>query len=329
MNAKQLKYSQKKVFKAIQNTKLRMFLVLMLIVAVPATIEAITNFDNAKDAVAVVGGVSMASMLAIGNIESVSDNEVAGEALSYRVWLIHENQVERDVIWFNPNENREVGNIPMKPGERAHFFMAHDIPELTSSGERGDLTISATNTFVIIMGGVRQQLLNFVEKFAGGKFFIIFEECGSPDRYIVGRPCRPMVLKNFNVRNNKEARAVTFTFENRTITQYHKYTGTLAGATSATFPLGVSTLTIQPEHSEYIIPNGADDITAIAGMTANDIGRYITLTGKGDDKAATMSNSGSVVLKDGKTWVAKEGAQITLQCYDSGTLIESSRIETA
>ena len=52
------------------------------------------------------------------------------------------------------------------------YFAAHDIPTYTSTGEKGDITTSGTNTFVAVMGGMRDQLLDFIEQHAGGKFII-------------------------------------------------------------------------------------------------------------------------------------------------------------
>ena len=331
MNSKQLKYSQKKVRKALMQTRLRFFLMLMLIVALPATVVALTEIDNYKEAVSVVGGTSFASMLAIGNIEDVSDNEVAGEALSYKVWLIEYSQIDSSVPFPKPNASREVGAIPLKAGQKIHYFMAHDIPQYSSSGERGDLTISGTNTFTIIMGGVRDQLLNFIEQFAGAKFLVIFQECGVDQKYIVGTPCKPMVLKNYALKNDKENRSVTFTFENKSIRQYFKYTGSLTGTEPALHTAGTTSLTVQPGVDTYRIPNGTSATYAIAtvtGLSANDEGRYITLLGEGTTNSATIAESAGIVLKNGATWTTNAGSQIVFRVFDSSTLIEVSRIQT-
>lgn len=331
MNAKQLKYSRKKVFKAIQQAQIRFFLLLMLIVAIPATVVALTEIDNSKPAIGVIGGTGFASMLAIGNIEDVSDNEVSGESLSYKVWLIHQNQIDDNVPFPKPNAEREVGAVPLKPGEVPHYFVAHDIPQYTSSGERGDLTITGTNTFTIIMGGVRDQLLNFIEEFAGGKFIVIFQECSNDAKYIIGTPCKPMVLKTYALKNDKENRSVTFTFENSSIRQYHKYTGSVTGAAAVLHPAGNTTLTLQPAVFTYRIPDGSAATYAIAtlgGISSNDEGRYITLLGEGAAKAATIAESASFVLKNGATWTARSGSQITFKVFDQSTLVEVSRIQT-
>ena len=91
------------------------------------------------------------------------------------------------------------------------YFIAHDIPTFTATGEKGDITTSGENNFVIIMGGMRDQLLDFVEQHAGGKFIIIFKEVGETQWYILGNYDRPMVLSSFEAKNDKDGRYITFT----------------------------------------------------------------------------------------------------------------------
>lgn len=331
MTNKQLKYSRLKVQKAIRSTMLRGFLFILMAIAVPATIYAVTN-NGDKEAIVTVTTASMLSMAAIGNIDGVSDRDTAGKALDYRVWLIHYSQLDKDAPFPKPNSLREVGDIPLLPGQKAHYFEAHDIPEYGGTGERGDLTTTGTNTFTVIMGGMRDQLLNFIENYAGGKFIVIFQECGVDEKYILGSPCKPMVLQSYDAKNNKESRSVTFTFSNESLNLYQKYVGSLATTEPALHTAGGTTLAIQQGVDTYRIPNGASDtyaIGAFSGIASADEGRTITLRGEGTTNAATVADSAGIVLKDGATWTAKQGSSITFRIFDATTLIEVSRVQTA
>lgn len=331
MNFKQLRYYKKKVRKAVMHTQLRFFLFLMLIVAIPATVVAFTEIDNSTEAMSVIGGTTMASMLAIGNVEDVGDKDVSGAAISYKVWLIELSQIDDSQTFPKPNELREVGAVPLKAGQKPHYFVAHDIPTYDSTGERGDLTIDGTNTFAIIMGGVRDQLLNFLEQFAGSKFIVIFQECGADVKYIIGSPCKPMVLSNYAVANNKDSRSITFTFKNRSINQYYKYTGSVAGEVPALHTAGTAALAVQVGINTYRIPDGGAatySITSFTGLAAHDEGRYITLLGEGGANAATIAEAAGIILKNGASWTAKSGSQIVFRVFDSSTLIEVSRVQT-
>jgi hypothetical protein len=325
---------QKRAFKARRVLQLKFFLCLMLLFASVSTISAITSPDDAKVSTEIVVGTTMASMMAIGSIDDVADKEVAGESIAYKVWLIETKQLDGSRSFPIPNASREVSSLPMLDGEYMHYFEAHDIPTYTSSGEKGDLTISSTNTLTIIMGGVRDQLLKFIEEKAGCKFLIIFQECESNNRFILGNPCKPMVLKSFNLKNDKENRSVTFTFENKSIKQYHKYVGDIIVKDAVTITAGATALATQPGVNTYKIPNGSSATYALAtvsGLTASDKGRTITLVGTGSDKAATVADNTSFVLEDGATWTAKAGSQISFRVLDSTTLVEiqGSRVQTA
>lgn len=325
---------QKRAFNARRAMQFKFFLCLMLLVASISAFAAISSPEEGKVSTEIVLGTTMASMMAIGSIDDVSDRDVTGDSIAYKVWLIEVRQLDAVRNFPLPNSSREVSSLPMQSGEYMHYFEAHDIPTYTSSGEKGDLTISSTNTFSIIMGGVRDQLLNFIEAKAGGKFIIIFQECESPTKYILGNPCKPMILKSFSLKNDKENRSVTLVFENKSIRQYHKYTGDIITKAPAVHTAGATALAISAGSNTYKIPDGTSATYAIAtlsGLTNTDKGRIITLVGAGADKAATVADNTAFILEDGATWTARAGSQIAFRVLDSTTLVEiqGSRIQTA
>lgn len=280
-------------------------------------------------------GTSLATMMTIGDIKDVSDRQTHGSNIAYQVYLISVDQVDITKPFPKPNASREVGHIPMKEGEYMRYFEAHDIPTYTGSGEKGDITTSGTNTFAIIMGGMRENLLNFQEEYAGGKFIILFHEIGETDWYVLGSVDRPMILSSFENKNDKDGRYVTFTFTRTSIDQYYKYTGAIVRSKPASHTADQTELAIKPGVDTYQIPGGSSStyaISSVSGITASDKGRYITLEGTGtDNKSATIADSTTFVLEDGATWTAKAGSRITFIVFDSQTLVEvsGSRVQTA
>ena len=324
--------------KRAQNARMqyqsKFWLCTLLLFAIVAVIGILADPINSAASVVVLAGTNFASMAVIGNIADVTDREVAGEAISYKVWLIETNQLDDSQAFPTPNAAREVATLPLLAGEYFHYFEAHDIPTYNSSGEKGDLTIASTNTFAIIMGGVREKLLDFIEQKAGGKFIIVFKECESSNYYIIGNPCKPMILKSYATKNDKDNRSVTFTFENKTIKQYNKYVGSVLTAAPAVHTADATQLSITRANDTYQIPDGSAATYAIAtvtGLTNNDSGRIITLKGLGTTKSATIADNAAFVLADGATWTAKAGSQLTLRVLDAATLIEvpGTRIQTA
>lgn len=323
---------QERAYNARKNAQIKFFLSLMLLFAVVA-VATIFNSPESVSGVALLGGTSFASMMAIGNIEDVGDREVTGNAIGYKVWLIETSQLDADKFPA-PNNSREISTLPMLEGEKMHYFVAHAIPTYGSTGERGDLTISSTNTFAFIMGGVRDQILNFLEQKTGCKFIIIFQECESKNKYILGNPCKPMIFSSYELKNDADNRSVTCTFTSTSILQYHKYVGTLVTQAPADLVADATTLALKAGIDTYNVPDGSEatyDIASVSGLTANDKGRVITLIGKGAANAATITDGTTFILEDGAKWTAKAGSQISLRILDASTLVEiqGSRIQTS
>jgi len=182
-------------------------------------------------------GISMASMLTIGSIDDVSDRDTHGSAISYIVYLIAIDQIDKTKPFPQPDKDRIVAQVPLKSTDVPHYFEAHDIPTLTSSSEKGDITTTGSNTFVIIMGGNRDVIDNFIEEYGGGKFVIIYKHVKDTQWYILGELERPMILNNTETKDDKDGRYTTFTFKRSSVDLPLKYKVDPSGtATAATTP---------------------------------------------------------------------------------------------
>ena len=322
MKAKKISNPYKKGNQYARKMQVKLFLSLALLFAIVFVVGMFLDPDHSMFCMTGFTGTSLASMMAIGNVEDVSDKNTHGSNIAYKIYLIDVHQINPDVKFPRANANREVTTLPMLPGEYMKYFEAHDIPTYVGNGEKGDITTSGTNQFVAIMGGMRDQLLNFIEEHAGGKFVILFKEIGEDQWYILGEYDRPMVLKSYEAKNDKD------------VTQYYKYVGDIVKAPAEVHTAGTKDLAVKSTSNSYEIPNGTDAtyaIETVSGLTNNDKGRHITLTGTGTDKAATIADGATFILEDGVTWTAKAGSSITFRILDPATLIEvsGSRIQTA
>lgn len=333
MKARKISDPFRKGNRAARKMQVRFYLSLMTLLALVFVADMLLNPGSVFGA-AGFSGTTLAALMAIGDVDDVSDRKTHGSNIAYKVYLIDIDQVNPDVPFPLPNANREISTVPMKDGQYMKYFIAHDIPTFTATGEKGDITTTGENNFVVIMGGMRDQLLDFIEQHAGGKFIILFKEVGETQWYILGNYDRPMVLSSFEAKNDKDGRYITFTFKRTSIDQYYKYVGDIIRVPAATHAADATELTVKPANNRYEIPDGTAATYAIAtvgGLTANDKGRYITLEGSGTDKAATIAESSAFILIDGTTWTAKAGSSITFQVLDASTLIEveGSRVQTA
>jgi hypothetical protein len=273
-------------------------------------------------------GISIASMAVLGHIDDVSDRDTHGSDISYIVYLIALDQIDRTKEFPQPNVNREVAPISLKPGEIPHYFEAHDIPTFTGTTEKGDITTTGENQFVLVMGGARARLYNFIEEYSGGKFILLFKHIKKKEWFILGELERPIILSNTETKDDKEGRYATLTFKRSSVDLPLIYTGNPAVTAATTVPAGATDIAITAASNTYMIPNGtsaAASIATVSGLSKADKGRYITLIGAGSDKPATIADGSTFVLEEGATWTAKTGASITFRILDTTTLIEISR----
>lgn len=175
-------------------------------------------------------GVSLASMTLIGSIDDVTDRDTHGSEIAYQVVLIATDQLA-DKFNFpqpalvggngaNAGANSRVVTLSksiLRSGEAAHYFEAHTIPTLLSNTEKGDVTTTGTNTFIVVMGGDRTVLKNFVEEYAGGKFIILYKHIKDTVWHIIGEAERPMILNNTEMKDDADGRYVTFTFTRNSV----------------------------------------------------------------------------------------------------------------
>lgn len=292
---------------------------------------AFSEPENAVKNVIVTAGTGSLAMCAMVSINDVGDRYTSPNAIGHKVWLIPVSDIDDTVPFPTMNVNREVTTIPMKSGKFMHYFEAHTIPTFLGNGtkEANAITITGTNTFTLVMGGNRAELLNFIEEYAGTKFVIIYQECESGIMQGIGNPCKPVTLSTYDNKNDADSRSVTFTFTQQTIQQPWTYIGDIIRQNPITLTAGATTLAIVAGNNRYILPNGTSAtyaISAISGITAADIGRIITLIGDGTTNAATVADGDPFLLVDGATWTASKTKELYLKVFDANTLIEVGRI---
>lgn len=201
----------------------KMRLLFMTIIAIFGMISLLQMFCDPTSGMSAGGtGVSMAAFIALASIDDVTDRDTHGSAIAYRVVLVPTTLVDITKAFPQPDKDRKVTAIPFKTEVKdttlkAYLFDAHDIPTFTATTEKGDITTSGENNMVIIMGGNRVELFNFIEQYAGGKFIILFKHVKDTQWYIIGEPERPMILSNTETKDDKDGRYTTFTFKRTSV----------------------------------------------------------------------------------------------------------------
>ncbi len=197
-------------------------------------VSLLQMFIDPSCAMGATGTISLAAMVGLVSIDDVSDRDTHGSAISYIVYLVHTSQIDRTVAFPQPDKDRTVGEITLKDEEKPFYFEAHDIPTLVSTTEKGDITTTGENNFVIIMGGDRDAIKNFVENYSGGKFVIIYKHIKEAQWHILGELERPMILSNTETKDDKDGRYTTFTFKRSSVDLPCLYAGDPSGVKKTT-----------------------------------------------------------------------------------------------
>lgn len=216
-----------------------------------------------------------------------------------------------------------------------HYFVAIDDSITDSSkGDKGDVTTNVTNTITFIMGGNRNQLLQFYEEYAGGRFIVIYQLSSDKKYYIMGNDVKPMILKSYERKNDKDSRSITFTFENKSFDQPCYYVGDIVRGAPAVIATDATTLTIQSGKSVYNTPSNntaARVLDDVAGIADADKGRVIDIVGTGGNYPLSIDSNETFLLIDKQRWTANAGSRISFKVLDAITLVEveGSRVQTA
>ena len=188
------------------------------IFALLAVVSIIQMFLDPSCAFGMGGaGVSMAAMVGLVSIDDVSDRDTHSSAISYIVYLYHTSIIDRTKAFPQPDEDRKVAEIPLVASASPIYFEAHDIPTLVSTTEKGEITTTGENNFVIIMGGDRDAIKTFIEQYSGGKFVIVYKHIKDSQWHIIGELERPMILANTETKDDKDGRYTTFTFKRNSV----------------------------------------------------------------------------------------------------------------
>ncbi len=318
------------------NIAARFLLLLVVLFVAPAVVSAVQSGANI-DEIALIGtgGTSLAFALgmgAIGNVEDVTDLETVGAQIAMDVRIIDLSQIDTSQAFPMPNASREVGTIPMKSGQYMTKFESHNDPTYTATGEKSDYTIDPTKEFGMVLGGTfRDQILNYVENKAGQKCIILFRRIESTQWYMIGTYDKPMIFSGYEFKNDNDAAVAVCKYTNKTIRQFYKYTGSIVTQNPVTVAADATTLAIASDNERYQLSDntGATVINAISGVAAADVGRTITVYGSGGSNPATIADSSTFVLANGATWTGNSGSQISFRILDTGTLVETERVQTA
>jgi hypothetical protein len=332
LNHKQLAYSARKVLTSKLKKMLLLYALVFGVFAVSSAVSFVQG-DNESGTVFILTGATaakLATFISIGHIDDPTDKYTQGNRIAWEVYLVHTDQIDTSVQWPYPNASREVADIPLLAGQYPLSFKCHSNPKYNATGEKGDYTIDPTKTFDLVLGDTfKNQVLNLIEDYAGGKYIIFFREVETSQKYILGTYDKPMYFQSYELKND-DASVALIKFQNKSIRQYYKYVGSIQTAAPTEIADDATALTVGTS-DKYNTANGntvsIKTIATVTGIAPVDYQRTITIYGTGGTYPHAIANSTVFILKNEETWTGTAGSRITLRIVDSDTLVEIERVQ--
>lgn len=207
--------------------------------------------------------------------------------------------------------------LPGKYGIEVYGTIDKTAPGYSAEGETD--TRGLKHTLAFEHPGDSLEINEYITNGLNDNWIAVTQECGSNMKKVVGTPCHPLQMVPTG-QDNAEAKKHMLNFEGVGRTQFTpgKYDGTLPlDSPKATIPDDDTSPSVAQGEGQYQLSEN----TAATGITTLDDaqdGLSYTLLGTGGANASTIAAGNDFELKDGVTWTASQGAQITFKAFKNG-----------
>lgn len=243
--------------------------------------------------------------------------------------------IDIDDIAFMPSPDDKgvviADNIVMKPGRYGYnIYMTQGTIEITSAAEGDTDKIGFTPSIKFEHPGNEQAVREFKVNSINRKFIIVVRYCSGKPADLIGTMCNPCKLTpSYTGNNESNTNEMTFTQISKG-NDIFIYKGTVPlEEPVSVVESGVKAVTFVSE-GQYQLTSGSAVIDEITGGAHDAV---VTLLGVAGTAPTVAATAGKILLRDGKTFTATEGSQITLRAFNSGDggimWIEQSRYVAA
>ncbi len=217
-------------------------------------------------------------------------------------------------------------DVVMKPGRYGYsIYMTPGTIEVSSPAEGDTDKIGFTPSIKFEHPGNEQAVREFKVNSINRRFLIIIRYCSGKPADLIGSVCNPCKLTpSYTGNNESNTNEMTFT----QISKGHDifiYKGTVPlEEPVSTVESGEKSVTFISD-GQYQLSSGSAVINEISGGSPEAV---VTLLGVSGTSPTLSPSEGKILLNGGKSFVASEGAQITLRAFDTGDgviWIEQSR----
>lgn len=242
-----------------------------------------------------------------------------------------------DVSVVPPRDTKGVkvlGNYVLKPNARmVKLYTTKSKGSFPVESDGDEDSINMKHKVEVQHPGNKLEIKEFIQNWLGRDAYVFHGSCSDNFLEVMGTPCAPLQLKPSKTDNN-DARFWQLMFEAFATSQYvpGHYEGELVFGDPETVA-DAEAIAIDTEvNAQYKLPATAIATSIAFDTVAANHGDVVTVIGQGGATAATLAQDVAsdvlVILKDGTTWTALDGAVIHFQVFKAGAktvLSEMSR----
>lgn len=274
------------------------------------------------DILGTIGGGIALAIVPVADIARSSNEERSPNQIKNRLWYIAADQVDTSVNFPTPNAQRKIGSIPLLSGQYWHYFdIIKDSANPKTTVNNTDFAYELLNNIEFYLGGNSVELLNLIEDGMGQDFFLVYENCGTGEKWLLGTNCKPMTLEDAEEFSQESLTGWRVMFDRTSSKLKYIYTGTLP-TISPTLIAADATDVVFDGSEQYKFSSNtvATAFLDLTGLTSADVGSRFDLLGADApaSDATTIAAGGNFLLYDGTIWTANTGSKITFEVFKDG-----------
>lgn len=222
-----------------------------------------------------------------------------------------------------------VDDIKLKPGKYAiSLYFTPGTVKVTSPADGETDQVGFTPQIEGNHPGNKLEVREFKANNINTKFIAILSYCNGEDADLIGTLCNPVKMVP-SYTGDKDANTNAFTFQ-----QINKgddifcYRGTIPTEEPVAKLDSGATKVDYVANGQYQLSDGTGTINLIEGGADGDV---VTILGAYGEQPPSVTAGETILLRDGKPFVASGGSQITFRAYSAGdgkiVWVEQSRYE--
>lgn len=229
-----------------------------------------------------------------------------------------------DVLTFPARDSKGIlinDNIIFKPGAYSiTLYVTQNTIKSNPKTEGDPDNKGIIQTLTFDHPGDEKEILEFRANWMNRNIGAIIERCSDGRKTLYGNPCAPLQMQ-FDHTDDKDKNATTFTLASaQKGPDQAIYNGTVTlESVTGTVAADATTIDLANGPGQYQLTDGTASAAAITDC-ANATDRMLfTLLGSGGSNPSTIAAAATAfLLRNGATWTAIAGAQITFQAVKDG-----------